>query len=341
MSDNRHGTVNPGSTQRFSSGFGAVAPHAPSVDHDAVDDLLIRYFETLEEISSDRRWFQSVTALRFAALHLTVGDTRVGPGEIADMSSALLRPLDRIDPLRAFAVPMAGLAGALDRSPALAAEALGHAIARFASASRRLGRTDRARAVPILAFAPIVVKPENSVERVQDIHQAWNTRHRWMTTGRHYSFASMAVVAGLDGDESANAAAAVHDLLGDAGYWHEWDASILLSFSPEGPFDASSRYLAAVSGFTEGSRKPSPAARDDLAVVSLANGDPTKAGEKLAEYNRKLLSSAPRPSRQTALALSAALVLAGGSRPDGWQRVIVDGFGLYAYAEALREEAPD
>ncbi len=257
------------------------------------------------------------------------------------MTDGLLQCFDRIDPLRSYAVPMAGLAAAREVSTAESVRLVIEILDAFTSAQRPLGRTDRARALPLLVYSRPRGGFAEAVERLGRAHQAWNLRHRWMTTGRHYSFAAIAAADGIDPESNATVAEDIHDRLNDAGYWHEWDASILLSFHPGGAELATTRYREAVEGFTGGSRKPPPVARDDLALVALADGDARDAGTKLAEHEGRFLRLRPGPSRQVSLALAAALVLRSEISPDGWQWNALHGFGMYAYAEALREEATD
>lgn len=311
------------------------------VDHVGVEEMLDRYLVTIESISGARRWYQSPTALRFAALHLSLAGVDSTVEAIQATADGLAGCFDRIDPLRAYAIPMAGLAAAQGLPPSLAARSVADLLDAFASAPKPLGRTNRARAVPLLAHSRLPGGYADAVDRLGRAHHAWNLRHRWMTTGRHYSFAAIAAAIEVDPESNAAAAEDVHDRLNDAGYWHEWDASILLSFHPDGAEVATTRYWQAVEGFTGGSRKPPPVARDDLALVALADADARDTGARLRELNQQLLQLRPRPSRQVALASAAALVLGPEITPEVWQWNVVHGFAVYAYAEALREEASD
>jgi hypothetical protein len=306
-----------------------------------VTDLPAQYLDTLGTISGGQRWYQSATPFRFAALHLTAAGVTATPDGLTNLAGDLKQVLGRADPLRGYVYPLAGLVLARRLAPERAAAALNETAGKLASGPRPLSSANRARAVPALAFLCDSAPCPDPSRRLTDIHDAWNARHRWLTTGRHYSLAAMAVAAGLEPEKSAGAAERVHDLLNEAGYWHEWDASLILSFARHGPEEAAARYLSAVQGYTGGERKPPAVARDDLAVVSLAAADPLECGQKLARYNRYLRELRPQPTRQVALALAAALVLADKGPADGSHRVVVDGFGLYAYAEALIEESVD
>ncbi len=309
------------------------------MDHAQVDELLTRYLRNADSLSARRRWFESPTSERFAALHLTAAEADADPAALTRYATEIRGAISRVDPLRAFAVSMAALALSTRTEIDQTLTALTATIEGFDQSVRPMGKTDRARAVPCLVFHSAPLTPIEAAGRVREVHHAWNALHRWMTTGRHMSFASMVVAEGMNPRETAATSASIHDLLNERRAWHEWDASILLSFGPSSPTEAVDRYEAAVAGFMGGDRKPPAAARDDLALVSLAGDDPERAGNMLARRHRALRDLRPRPSLQVALAIAAVLVLADGS--SGRRPALLDGFALYAYAEALREESPD
>ncbi len=311
------------------------------MDDASVDGLLARYLRTIATLAEGRRWYESPTSMRLGALHLTARRTEADALDVNRYSSAIIRSLSRVDPLRPFASSMAALALATNATIEDTLDSLAGTVRGFAESSRPFGKTDRARAVPCLVFHSDGMSPVEAANRVRGVHQAWNSQHRWLTTGRHVSFAAMAVGAGIDSDQTATCAAEIHDLLNGRGMWHEWDASILLSFGRQDPEKTVDRYEAVVAGFMGDTRKPPTVARDDLAVVTLASGQPQENGMKLADYVRRLRELRPRPSLQVALAVAATLVLAEGTSEDGRSRALLDGFALYSYAEALREESPD
>lgn len=302
--------------------------------------LIPTYLGAVEAIAEGQRWYESRTAYRFSAALLTVAGAQAPANDLRELAEALKKSLDRVDPLRGFIMPMAAMALSQQMIGTVAIARLEAALESLASLPRSPGRTHRARAVPLLAFGG----PEPSIitaDRLITIHQAWDRRHPWMTTGRHYSFAAIGAITATDPEDSAERADRLHDLLGAGGYWHEWDASILLSFHPNGVEEAQERYELAVAGFTGGARRPPPMARDDLAVVAMVDTDPETAGSELKETYEHLRTVRPRPSNQVAMAISAGLTLAAGSTPGGWQRPLVDGFLMYGFAEALNEESSD
>jgi len=235
---------------------------------------------------------------------------------------------------------MAALTLARNAPADMGIAAVNNAVDELSAPRRRMSNPDRIRAVPIMALLSQAEKPAR-VDAMQAIHAAWKGRQRWSTTGRHYSFAALGACTGLDAERSAADADLAHGLLAKSGYWDEWDAPLLLSFDPAGAPTTAAAFFQAANGFATPGRKPPTVARDDIALVSLSEGDPEVSGQRLAQYHDIFREMRPQPSRQVALALSSALILADESPAGGRERMMAHGFAMYAYAEALLEGNAD
>lgn len=305
-----------------------------------MDGLLQRYFEVLETLTSESVWHQSLTSRRFGAVHLTIEDVTPNPSKLLAVAKGYTNLMSRADPLRSYGYTMAALTLAQDVPAELGITAVNSAMDELSTSRRRMSNPDRIRAVPILALLSQATDPALA-DKMQAIHGGWKRRQRWSTTGRHFSFAAMGACLGLEPDRSAEDADQAHGLLARSGYWDEWDAALLLSFDPAGAPISTEGFFAAADGFASPGRKPPTVARDDIALVSLSDGDPEVSGQRLSQYQEILRDMRPQPSRQVALALSSALILADESPAMGWERTMAHGFAMYAYSEALLEENAD
>lgn len=305
-----------------------------------MDELLQRYFGVLETLTTGSTWHQSLTSRRFGAVHLTIADVNPEPAELLELAKRYSDLVSRADPLRSYAYTMAALTLAQDVPADAGIAAVRDSIEQLSSPRRRMSNPDRVRAIPIMALLNQALDPA-SADAMQAIHAAWKSRQRWATTGRHFSFAALGACTGLDEQRSAEDADQAHELLAKSGYWDEWDAALLLSFDPAGASTTAEGFFAAADGYAAPGRKPPTVARDDIALVSLSDGDPRISGRRLVQYHDILRDMRPQPSRQVALALSSALILADESPSSGWERTVAHGFAMYAYAEALLEENAD
>jgi hypothetical protein len=274
-----------------------------------------RYLQVFESLRRSKRWSTDSNVLRFAALTLAATETADPGAKLQKVAGVLANEAGGFSPLgSSIRHAVAAILIRRDADPASVVRRIKVTLTLFKEHGLRKGGAHPLLAALLLTLnaegAPV---PREKIVKLKEIIDRWAEDHRFLTGVNDYPMAAMHAGRGVSVDQLGLDVEQSYQLLRKARFSRGNQLQLvshLLSFSEDGPREASRRFVRLAAALKKKGQRVWPSRYDEVALLVLSGARVEDAVTRVMDYRDRLRAVKPRPQAAIAFSIATGLVLA-------------------------------